>query len=421
MRINRVRRFGLIAVALAATVLGLTTACSKVEGPDIAPNVLGSTLLEAEGILVAWCDNVRVVVEGTVRLDALDPAQVTVGAEFAQSSEPDEPLPPGTFRPGWALDPPSTSISPSPTAAGPTAEPTGASASPSTPTSSPPTVNSLARRLAPAEPTDAEPPADAFCRNGRVPTVFLNLEAEVPDLRGVPVSDAIALLAERGITVDAPADYHPAAVIEDQSLAPGTVVDLGVSLETSTVAVTPGAIPQELVLLEVPDVEHVAVDVGCALLTSEGFECSVLTASGESDYEQDWEIVSQWPRVPARAAEGATVKVVVTGPKFAVVPGVVEMPYGTACDILRDEHLVCRVSGDLGKREVSAQSPDPGTTLAPGGVVTLHFTQVPWYEKWNGRLLLVFVGGILAGLGGLLVRLAFGGRRRRDQVRAPRH
>jgi beta-lactam-binding protein with PASTA domain len=417
------KRFGLVVTVLAATVLGLTAACAKNEGPQIAPDVVGSTLIEAEGILVAWCENVRVVVDGDVTLDALDPAQVTVAREFADSADPDAPPPPGTLRPGWALEPPpsSTSSTEAATVEPTTAEPTTVEPTPVVtvdlpPPTSPPSANGLVHRLGQAQATDAEAPEPAavdFCRTGRVPTVHLRIAAEVPDLRGVPVSDAIALLAERGITVDAPAGYHPAAVIEDQSLSAGTVVNLGGSQETSTVAVTPGAVPAELKLVAVPDVEHVGVNVGCALLRSEGFECSVLTASGEVEYEQDWEIVSQWPRVPARAAEGATVKVVVTGPQFAVVPGVIEMPYGTACEILRDEHLICRVSGELGKREVSAQSPEPGISVTPGSVVTLEFTQVAWYETWNGRLILLFVGGIVTGLGGLLVKLAFGGRRRR--------
>lgn len=422
MTIHRGRRLGAGVALLAAVLLGLLAACGG-EKTDVGPDVEGSTLLEAEGILVAWCENVRVVIDPEVALDRVDPTQIRVSRQYTELTDPDLPPPPGTLRPGWALEPPpstpaSTSSAPT-TPAASSAPPTSAAPTTSradaTPTAAPSTVESSSgvNGLLGALTAPEEPPATDPCRSGDIPTAYLSLEAEVPDLAGVPVQEAIALLGQRGIVVEAPPVHDPAALVGTQSLPAGTIVPLGVTGQGPALEVLPADVPVGVVLVEVPDVAHLPVNAGCAILRSEGFECSILTVSGDIEFEPDWEIVSQWPRIPTRAAEGATVKVVVVGPTFAVVPNVVNMPYATACDILRDSHLICAVSGDLGKREVAAQSPVAGATVTPGVAVALQFHPVPWYETWTGRLALLFAGGVVTALGGLLVRVAFGGRRRR--------
>lgn len=422
MTIHRGRRLGAGVALLAAVLLGLLAACGS-ERTEFGPDVEGSPLLEAEAILVSWCENVRVVIDPLVELDQVDPTQIRVSRQYTALTDPSQPPPPGTLRPGWALEPPpsspaSTSSAPTTPAASsvpPTSAAPTTSSADATPPAAPSTVESSSgvNGLLGALTAPEEPPATDPCRSGDIPTVYLSLEAEVPDLAGVPVEEAIALLGERGIVVEAPPAYDPGALVETQSLPAGTFIPLGVTGQGPPLAVVPADVPAGVVLLEVPDVAHMPVNAGCAILRSEGFECSILTVSGDIEFEPDWEIVSQWPRIPARAAEGATVKVVVTGPTFAVVPNVVNMPYSTACDILRDSHLICAVSGDLGKREVAAQSPEAGATVTPGVAVALEFRPIPWYETWTGRLVLLFVGGIVTALGGLLVRSAFGGRRRR--------
>src|SRR6185369_11635530 len=154
----------------------------------------------------------------------------------------------------------------------------------------------------------------------------------------------------------------------------------------------------ELVLVNVPNVEHMGATVGCAVLRGTGFEWSVLTASGEAEWQPDWEIVSQWPRTPARVVQGATVTIVVAGPAVRTVPDVHDLSYRDACEDLRRVNLICDAVGELGRNQVSWQSPEPDVSVTPGTIVSLQFEAVPWYENWWGRLLLLFVGGIATGL-----------------------
>jgi beta-lactam-binding protein with PASTA domain len=226
-----------------------------------------------------------------------------------------------------------------------------------------------------------------------------NREVAVPQVIGMSGAQACAELAKVALTCDVMGGGDSQLVLT-QNPAGDTVVSL-----PNTVTVTTSQR-----LLAVPSVTGAIADTGCSQLRTAGFGC--LQQDRLDTQDPPGSVVEQDPAAGSQAAPGTIVVLFVAKGEMLTVPYVLGLPGKDACNVL--QHFVCKVDGPLGKNLVAKQSPDSGTLVPAGTVVTIQFEQYTiWDLIWQ---VLRVAGPALSVLGGIVVGIrAWIKRRNRGQ------
>jgi len=191
----------------------------------------------------------------------------------------------------------------------------------------------------------------------------------IPDLRGLSLGDAVALLAQNNLVILAvDSIHHPDAsvgTILAQGPLPG---QLAVLHDSVRLTLSLGAERRP-----VPDVAGLSEDRALVMLRASGF--TVLVDSLESELPVGTAVATS-PRAGTERAIPSEVRLAVSlGPPFVLMPDLLGMREEDARAILATMGLVV---GEVGERaqlfnpgEVVEQNPAPGAEIRNGGAVSL--------------------------------------------------
>jgi serine/threonine-protein kinase len=206
--------------------------------------------------------------------------------------------------------------------------------------------------------------------------VYRSNVTDVPDLRGMSVSQAARALDDVGLelgrveyTADFPAGFAEGDVIA-QTPAAGEQVDKGTPVDVTAA----GEVEAEV---EVPDVLGLNVDEATAAL--EGAGLTVKAVDVESGMEPGT-VVDQSPVAGTTVAAGSEVALLVSaGMAESLVPAVVGMSQEEAVDTLETAGYEVQskgaYDGEVAEGVVISQDPPGGTVAEPGTRVTIVVSQ----------------------------------------------
>jgi beta-lactam-binding protein with PASTA domain/tRNA A-37 threonylcarbamoyl transferase component Bud32 len=193
-------------------------------------------------------------------------------------------------------------------------------------------------------------------------------KAKVPDVRGLPLADAISRLADRNLKAD-PHDVHsdkPEGTITAQSPSPGDVVLQGAKVRIN---VSQGPRP-----VSVPNVIGQPYENAASALQGAGF--SVAKEVVESDQPKG-NVVDQSPGAGSEAALGSKITLRVSkGPTSTLVPDVTSLDSDTATATLEGSGFKVKVNetdvfDPSQDGVVLSQEPGPDTEAKPGSKVVI--------------------------------------------------
>ncbi len=218
---------------------------------------------------------------------------------------------------------------------------------------------------------DQQPPAGDRIDKGNVVTIFVSegkAKAKVPDVRGLPLADAISRLADRNLKANVQ-DVHsnkPQGTITGQSPAPGDIV-----LQGSKVRINVSSGPRPV---SVPNVIGEPYANAASALEGAGF--TVTREEVESDQPKD-NVVDQNPGPGTEAPEGSQITLRVSkGPSATLVPDVTSLDQDTATATLEGSGFKVKVNdADVFDPSqdgvVLSQEPGPNTQAKPGSRVII--------------------------------------------------
>ena len=216
---------------------------------------------------------------------------------------------------------------------------------------------------------DQDPAAGSWISGDGVRVVVSSGPApvEVPDLRNMTLADATERLDSLGLVIEASEAFHEeidAGRVVSQSVPPAESVAPDTSV---AVVVSSGPAP-----IEIPDLRDVAYVEAAAWLTDAG-----LSPKRQDAFDNDVAeglVIRTEPAAGAEVRRGAEVVVVVSrGPDLVEVPRVRGLTVEDATDVLTDAGFEVEIDGRFRPgREVSAQSPAPGSRVPRGSVVTIR-------------------------------------------------
>jgi len=204
--------------------------------------------------------------------------------------------------------------------------------------------------------------------------VYRNNTADVPDLKGLTVSEGVRALTDVELELGK-VDYTsevPAGLEEGQIVSQKP--DAGEQVEQGTAVDVVVAGQAEV---EVPDVLGLALDEATQTLEGAGFK--VKSAEVENEAEPGT-VVDQSPAAGAMVAPGSEVTVLVSaGVAETLIPKVVGMSQDEATAVLKDAGYESQSKGTYDEEAaegiVISQSPEAGTVAAPGTKVDLIVSQ----------------------------------------------
>jgi serine/threonine-protein kinase len=206
---------------------------------------------------------------------------------------------------------------------------------------------------------------------GNTVTIFVSegkAKAKVPDVRGLPLADAISRLADRNLKAD-PHDVHsdkPEGTITAQSPSPGDVVLQGAKVRIN---VSQGPRP-----VSVPNVIGEPYENAASALQGAGF--SVVREDVDSDQPKG-NIVDQQPAAGSEAPVGSKITLRVSkGPSTTLVPDVTSLDSDTATATLEGSGFKVKVNetdvfDPSQDGVVLSQEPGPDTEVKPGSRVVI--------------------------------------------------
>ncbi len=216
------------------------------------------------------------------------------------------------------------------------------------------------------------PQAGATVEEGDEVTITVSSgpgEVTVPNLLGLPESDAQAALENAGLVLGrtrSAESEQPEGTVIDQNPASGEQLNEGEEVDVT--------LSSGITLVQVPGVIGLSEEDAVAAVEGEGLTPEVVTEPSEED---EGTVIAQDPEEGAEAQEGDTVRIVVAeAPQFEM-PDVRGEDADAAEDFLEEE-LDLDVSQE-GTPEPCPQAPDtvcdqsvaPGDAVSPGDEVTL--------------------------------------------------
>ncbi len=218
---------------------------------------------------------------------------------------------------------------------------------------------------------DQQPPAGDRIDKGNVVTIFVSegkAKAKVPDVRGLPLADAISRLADRNLKADVHEVHSDKAegTVTAQSPAPEDIVLQGTSVRIN---VSQGPKP-----VDVPNV--IGQPYANAESALQGLGFRVTREDVESDQPKN-NVVDQIPAGGTQAPVGSTVTLRVSkGPTSTLVPDVTNLDQDTATATLQGSGFKVAVNTtDVFDPSqdglVLSQEPGPDTQAKPGSKVII--------------------------------------------------
>ena len=221
------------------------------------------------------------------------------------------------------------------------------------------------------------PQAGATVEEGDEVTITVSSgpgEVTVPNLLGLPESDAQAALENAGLVLGrtrSAESEQPEGTVIDQNPASGEQLNEGEEVDVT--------LSSGITLVQVPGVIGLSEEDAVAAVEGEGLSPEVVTEPSEED---EGTVIAQDPEEGAEAQEGDTVRIVVAeAPQFEM-PDVRGENADAAEDFLEEE-LDLDVSQE-GTPEPCPQAPDtvcdqsvaPGDAVSPGDEVTLFVQEI---------------------------------------------
>jgi beta-lactam-binding protein with PASTA domain len=346
--------------------------CNRVSEPPGPPDTTGTSLAEATGALRAWCGRVQIVPAAGVLPVGLDPAALTVrhqqyspAASAAGAANPSgnggrgcprAGTPVVTLRLGTDM----------PNVVGSTVRQARLALA----ARGLDVKVQLARSLGEDSPVLSQDPAagqpvdlDRF--GAQAATITPGVA--VPELAGLPINNACALLRPLGLRCATQFDEKLGSLLVGaQDPAAKTVVAVG-----SAVTVQPGT--QASSLVDVPPVTDRLDAQACAILEKSGLGCVIVSGTAPAT------VTEQLPAAGTVVAPGSAVYLVLQA-RAVVVPDVVGRTQAEACDAIAAVDLLCATDpAARGERpgEVLAQDPAGNTTVDPRATVTVQVANPP--------------------------------------------
>ncbi len=209
-------------------------------------------------------------------------------------------------------------------------------------------------------------------------TISLGIEElEVPDLIGMPESDAIRTVRDAGFEIDIQREFNTNVAdgqVFRQDPEAGT---MALPDDVITIVVSRGT-----QLVRVPDVVGNTRDQATATLRDAGFQVNVTDDFSET--VQQGRVISQSPESGVSIDAGSTVTIRVSkGPDTIQVPDVIDLTEAQARRELQDAGLQVEVSYQEDPRDtiVLTQNPIPNATARRGDTVRIMVGKAPPPEE----------------------------------------
>ena len=224
------------------------------------------------------------------------------------------------------------------------------------------------------EVIDQDPKAGKRLEEGETVTITVSSGAkqvEVPDVEGMPISEARAAIKDEGLVVgdvvEVESEEEEGTVLE-QTPPAGTEVDVESSVDLE-IATSP--------VVLVPDVINQDEDSAVAELERAGLVAEVNTAPSDTD---EGLVISQEPGPGAEVESGDTVVILVsTGPEAQEMPSVIGQDQDEAEATLEGEPYLLEVSVEetlcedaVPPGQVCEQEPAAGTEVEPGDSAVIY-------------------------------------------------
>ncbi|HEX5614185.1 MAG TPA: PASTA domain-containing protein [Acidimicrobiia bacterium] len=217
---------------------------------------------------------------------------------------------------------------------------------------------------------DQDPPAGSWLSGDDAVRIVVSsgpAPVEVPDLRNLTLADATERLDRLGLVIEATEAFDEtvaAGRVVSQSVAPNEQVAPDTAV---AVVVSQGPAP-----IAIPDLRDVPYDEAAGTLTDAG-----LAPTRQDAFDNDvaeGRVIRTEPAAGTEVQKGAEVIVVVSrGPDLVEVPRVRGLTVEDATEVLTDAGFEVEIAGRFRPgREVTAQSPAPGSQVPRGSVVTIR-------------------------------------------------